>query len=69
VKTALREAGIEIAVPQRIIHLEQNDAAKHSLVRHRTDAGGNLPSGGAESVAKAGKPNPSSGGRPHTHAS
>src|SRR5262249_43979765 len=35
VKTALLEAGIEIPVPQRIVHLEQNDATRHSLGQHR----------------------------------
>src|SRR5262245_31683340 len=35
VNAALREAGIEIPVPQRIVHLEQNDATKHSLGQHR----------------------------------
>jgi small-conductance mechanosensitive channel len=31
VNAALRNAGIEIPVPQRIVHLEQNDAGKSSL--------------------------------------
>jgi small-conductance mechanosensitive channel len=35
VNSALRESGIEIPVPQRIVHLEQNDATKHSLGQHR----------------------------------
>jgi small-conductance mechanosensitive channel len=35
VNAALRDAGIEIPVPQRIVHLEQNDATKHSLGQHR----------------------------------
>jgi len=35
VNAALREAGIEIPVPQRIVHLEQNDATRHSLGEHR----------------------------------
>ena len=35
VNAALREAGIEIPVPQRIVHVEQNDATKHSLGQHR----------------------------------
>ena len=35
VNAALREARIEIPVPQRIVHLEQNDATKHSLGQHR----------------------------------
>jgi small-conductance mechanosensitive channel len=34
VNAALRDAGIEIPVPQRIVHLEQNDATKHSLGQH-----------------------------------
>jgi len=36
VNAALRGAGIEIPVPQRIVHLEQNDATRHSLGQHRT---------------------------------
>ena len=44
---ALREAGIEIPVPQRIVHLEQNDATKPSLGQHRADATDDLPSGGS----------------------
>jgi small-conductance mechanosensitive channel len=47
VNAALREAGIEIAVPQRIVHLEQNNASERSLGQHRADAGGNLPPGGS----------------------
>jgi PAS domain S-box-containing protein len=35
VNATLREAGIEIPVRQRIVHLEQNDATKHSLGQHR----------------------------------
>jgi small-conductance mechanosensitive channel len=35
VNAALRETGIEIPVPQRIVHLEQNDATMHSLGPHR----------------------------------
>jgi small-conductance mechanosensitive channel len=49
VNAALREAGIAVPVPQRIVHLEQNDATKHSLGQHRADAGDNLPAGGGES--------------------
>jgi small-conductance mechanosensitive channel len=41
VNAALREAGIEIAFPQRIVHLERDDdASTHSLGQHRADAGG-----------------------------
>ena len=61
VNAALREAGIEIPVPQRIVHLEQNDATKHSLGRHRADAGGNLPTGGSESIPDMANSSPSSG--------
>ena len=60
VNAALREAGIEISVPQRIVHLEQNDATKHSLGQHRADAGGNLPTGGAENLADRANSSPSS---------
>jgi potassium-dependent mechanosensitive channel len=35
VNAALREAGIEVPVPQRIVHLEQNDATKPSLGQYR----------------------------------
>src|SRR5262249_47425850 len=64
VNAALREAGIEIPVPQRIVHLEQNDASSHSLGSRRTASEGNLPQPGSESIA--GKPTgtPSSGQRP-----
>jgi small-conductance mechanosensitive channel len=48
VNAALRDAGIEIPVPQRIVHLEQNDATKHRLAQHHADAGGNLRAGGGE---------------------
>jgi len=44
VNAALEAAGIEIAFPQRIVHLEQNDnPSKHSSDPHRAGAGGNLP--------------------------
>ena len=44
VNAALRAAGIEIAFPQRIVRLEQNDnPSKHSSDPHRAGAGGNLP--------------------------
>jgi potassium-dependent mechanosensitive channel len=49
VNAALRKAGIEIPVPQRIVHLEQNDPTKHSLDPHRTDAAGTSPQGGTDS--------------------
>ena len=48
VNAALCDAGIEIPVPQRIVHLEQNDATKHRLAQHHADAGGNLRAGGGE---------------------
>ena len=44
VNAALREAGIEIPVPQRIVHLEHNDATKHSLGQHHATPKGKLPS-------------------------
>jgi len=44
VNAALRQAGIEIPVPQRIVHLEQNDASMHSLGPHRATTEGNSPS-------------------------
>jgi potassium-dependent mechanosensitive channel len=39
VNGALRQAEIEIAVPQRIVHLEQNDATKPSLGSDRASSG------------------------------
>jgi potassium-dependent mechanosensitive channel len=66
VNTALREAGIEIPVPQRIVHLEQNDATKHSLGQHRGDAGGNLPSRVDQNLADTANQSPSSGDRSQT---
>jgi potassium-dependent mechanosensitive channel len=39
VNAALRQAGIEIAVPQRVVHLEQNDATRHSLGSDRAGSG------------------------------
>ena len=58
---ALREAGIEVPVPQRIVHLEQNNATKHSLGEHRTDAGGNLPTGGSENLPGTANSSPNPG--------
>ena len=69
VNAALREAGIEIPVPQRIVHLEQNDATKHSLGRHRADAGGNLPSRGGENLADTPNSNPNPDDRSQTDSS
>jgi potassium-dependent mechanosensitive channel len=66
VNAALREAGIEIPVPQRIVHLEQNDATKHSLGQHRGDAGGNLPSRVDQNLADTANQSPSSGDRSQT---
>src|SRR6476469_3713974 len=43
VNAALRKAGIDIPVPQRIVHLEQNDATRNSLDPHRSASEGNLP--------------------------
>jgi small-conductance mechanosensitive channel len=48
VNATLREAGIEIPVPQRIVHLEQNDATRHSLGQYRPGDGGNLPGRGSQ---------------------
>jgi potassium efflux system protein len=69
VNAALREAGIEIPVPQRIVHLEQNDATKHSLGQHRADAGGNLPTGADESLPDTANSNPNPGDRSQTDSS
>jgi hypothetical protein len=66
---ALREAGIEIPVPQRIVHLEQNDATKHSLGQHRAGTGGNLPPRGGENLSDTANPSPSSGDRSQTDSS
>ena len=66
VNAALREAGIEIPLPQRIVHLEQNDATKHSLGQHRGDAGGNLPSRVDQNLADTANQSPSSGDRSQT---
>jgi small-conductance mechanosensitive channel len=43
VNAALRAAGIEIPVPQRIVHLEQNDSTKHSLGPHGATSEGDSP--------------------------
>jgi small-conductance mechanosensitive channel len=48
VNAALRAAGIEIPVPQRIVHLEQNDATGHSLGQHRAEPSGDSPTGTAK---------------------
>ena len=69
VNAALREAGIEIPVPQRIVHLEQNDATKHSLGQQRPDAGGNLPTGGSESIPDTANSSPNRGDRSQTDSS
>jgi potassium-dependent mechanosensitive channel len=62
VNAALREAGIEIPYPQRIVRLEQDDnASKHSSDPHRADAGGNLPPPGGENLADTANASPSSG--------
>jgi small-conductance mechanosensitive channel len=69
VNAALREVGIEIPVPQRIVHLEQNDATKHSLGQHRADASGNLPPGGSESLPDTANSSPNPGDRSQTDPS
>src|SRR5262245_13919946 len=61
VNAALREAGIDVPVPQRIVHLEQNDATKHSLGQHRADAGGNLPPGGSDNLPDTANSSPTPG--------
>jgi small-conductance mechanosensitive channel len=63
VNAALRDARIEIPVPQRIVHLEQNDASSHSLGQHRTPSEGNLPQPGSESIARKAAATPGSGQR------
>jgi small-conductance mechanosensitive channel len=63
VNAALREARIEIPVPQRIVHLEQNDASSQSLGQHRTPPEGNLPQPRSESIARKPTATPSSGQR------
>jgi small-conductance mechanosensitive channel len=63
VNAALRDARIEIPVPQRIVHLEQNDATRQSLGPHRAASEGNLPPPGSESVAKTPTSIPGSGQR------
>jgi potassium-dependent mechanosensitive channel len=69
VNAALREAGVEVPVPQRIVHLEQNEKTNHSLGQHRADAGGNLPSGGSESLPDAADSSPNPGDRSQTDPS
>jgi potassium-dependent mechanosensitive channel len=66
VNAALREVGIEIPVPQRIVHLEQNDATKRSLGPDRADTEGNLPRPGSENITETANPRPSSGDRSPT---
>jgi small-conductance mechanosensitive channel len=61
VNAALQAAGIKIAFPQRIVHLEQNDnLSKHSSDQYRAGVGGNLPSRGGENLADTANPSPSS---------
>jgi len=61
VNAALREAGIETPVPQRIVRLEQNDATKHSLGQHRADASGNLPPRDSEILPDTANSSPNPG--------
>jgi len=58
VNSALREAEIEIPVPQRIVHLEQNDANVHSLGKPRTETSSDLPAGPDEKPADTADPIP-----------
>ena len=59
---ALRAAGIEIAFPQRIVRLEQNDnASNKSPQPHRAGTGSNLPPRGGENLADTANASPSSG--------
>jgi small-conductance mechanosensitive channel len=69
VNAALREAGIEVPVPQRIVHLEQNDATKHSLGQHRADAHVNVPPGGREGLPDTSNSSPNPGDRSQTDSS
>jgi potassium-dependent mechanosensitive channel len=69
VNAALRGAGIEIPVPQRIVHIEQNDAARHSLGQRGAAAGGNLPTGGSESLTDTANSSPNPGDRSQTDSS
>ena len=62
VNAALRAAGIEIAFPQRIVRLEQNDnASNKSPQPHRAGTGSNLPPRGGENLADTANASPSSG--------
>jgi potassium-dependent mechanosensitive channel len=61
VNAALRQAGIEIPVPQRMVHIEQNDATKHSLGQHRADAGDDLLPGGSENLRDTANSKPKPG--------
>src|SRR5262245_3275405 len=69
VNAALRGAGIEIPVPQRIVHLEQNNANERSLGQHRGDGGGNLPPGGGENLPDTTQESPNAGDPSQAHAS
>ena len=62
VNAALRAAGIEIAFPQRIVRLEQNDnASNKSPEPHRAGTGSNLPPRGGENLGDTANASPSSG--------
>jgi small-conductance mechanosensitive channel len=61
VNAALQRTGIEIPVPQRIVHLEQNDATKNSLGQHRSDAVGDLPPEGSENPTDTANSSPNPG--------
>jgi small-conductance mechanosensitive channel len=62
VNAALRAAGIKIAFPQRIVHLEQNDnPSKQPSDPHRAGAGGNLPPRDGDNLADTGNASLSSG--------
>jgi len=69
VNAALRDAGIEIPVPERIVHLEQNDVTDRSLGQHRTTTEGNLHPVASKSVARRAKQSPSSGDPSQTDSS
>jgi small-conductance mechanosensitive channel len=69
VNAALREAGIEIPVPQRIVHLEQNDANVHSLGKPRGDAGNNLPAKASDDLPETGRSSRNPAERSQTDAS
>ena len=61
VNAALREAGIEVPFPSASSISNKTNATKHSLGRHRADAGGILPAGGSENIPDTANPSPNRG--------